>query len=105
MSDTATATRIKTYEIDSAHSRAHFKVRHLMISNVRGEFSKVSGTVRYDPNDLSNSKVDASIDASTINTSEPQRDEHLKSPDFLDVAKFPTITFVSTSIAKTGDEE
>ncbi|MEO8129575.1 MAG: YceI family protein [Bryobacteraceae bacterium] len=90
------------YEIDPAHTRAHFKVRHLMVSNVRGEFSKVTGSATYDPSDLSSAKLEATIDASTVNTSEPQRDEHLKSPDFLDVAKFPTITFVSKSFAKTG---
>lgn len=90
------------YEIDPAHSRAHFKVRHLMVSNVRGEFSKVSGSVTYDPADLASAKLEASIDATTVNTSEPQRDEHLKSPDFLDAAKYPVITFVSKSFAKTG---
>ena len=100
MSQTATATQTANYEIDSAHSRAHFKVRHLMVSNVRGEFSKVSGTVVYDPKNLNNSKIEAIIDAGTISTSEPQRDEHLKSADFLDVAKFPTITFVSKSATR-----
>src|SRR5437879_6229203 len=100
MSETATATVAAIYEIDPAHSRAHFKVRHLMVSNVRGEFSKVSGSVIYDPADLSRSKIEAVIDASTISTSEAQRDGHLKSPDFLDVATYPTITFVSKSIAR-----
>jgi polyisoprenoid-binding protein YceI len=104
MSETATASQAAIYEIDPAHSRAHFKVRHLMVSNVRGEFSKVSGSVVYDPNNLSKSKIEAVIDATTISTSEPQRDEHLKSPDFLDVAKFPTITFVSKSIKRTDPD-
>ncbi len=90
------------YEIDPAHSRAHFKVRHLMVSNVRGEFSKISGTVTYDAADLGNSKLVAAIDASTVNTSEPQRDAHLQSADFLDVANFPTINFVSKSFTRTG---
>ena len=90
------------YEIDPAHTRAHFKVRHLMVSNVRGEFSRMSGAVTFDPADLGSAKLTAIIDATTVNTSEPQRDEHLKSADFLDVANFPTITFVSKSFAKTG---
>jgi polyisoprenoid-binding protein YceI len=105
MSETATAAKPAIYEIDPAHSRAHFKVRHLMISNVRGEFSKVSGTVVADPQNLNNSKIEAIIDASTVSTSEPQRDEHLKSADFLDVAKFPTLKFVSKSFAKAGADK
>jgi polyisoprenoid-binding protein YceI len=104
MSETSTATKAAIYEIDPAHSRAHFKIRHLMVSNVRGEFSKVSGKVVYDPSDLSNSKIEAIIDATTISTSEPQRDEHLKSADFLDVAKFPTITFVSKSATRIDED-
>jgi polyisoprenoid-binding protein YceI len=104
MSETATAAQTVVYEIDPAHSRAHFKVRHLMVSNVRGEFSKVTGTVVVDPNNLNNSKIDAFIDASTVSTSEPQRDEHLKSADFLHVAKHPTIRFVSKSIVKAGED-
>ena len=92
------------YEIDPAHSRAHFKVRHLMVANVRGEFSKVTGMVTYDSADLGNSKLEAAIDASTVNTSEPQRDAHLQSADFLDVANFPTINFVSRSFARTGPD-
>src|SRR4051812_5105687 len=102
MSQASTAVQPVSYEIDSAHSRAHFKVRHLMVSNVRGEFSKVTGTVIFDIGNLSNSKIEANIDASTTNTSEPQRDEHLKSADFLDVANFPVISFVSKSFTKTG---
>src|SRR3954447_3775550 len=104
MSEAATASQAAIYEIDPAHSRAHFKVRHLMVSNVRGEFSRVSGSVIYDPSDLSKSKIEAVIEASTISTSEVQRDEHLKSPDFLDVAKYPTITFVSKSIKRTDPD-
>ncbi len=92
------------YEIDPAHSRAHFKVRHLMVANVRGEFSKVTGTVAFDSADLGNSKLEAAIDASTVNTSEPQRDAHLQSADFLDVANFPTINFISKSFARTGPD-
>ena len=104
MSQASAAGQTALYEIDPAHSRAHFKVRHLMVSNVRGEFSKVTGTVAYDANNLNNSKVEATIDASTVNTSEPDRDTHLKSADFLDVANFPTIKFVSKSFTRTGPD-
>ena len=87
-----------TYTIDPAHSTAGFKVRHLMVSNVRGEFSKVTGTVVVDADAPENSRVDARIDASTIHTRDEQRDAHLKSADFLDVEKFPELTFVSKKI-------
>jgi polyisoprenoid-binding protein YceI len=92
-----------TYTIDPAHSTADFRVRHLMVSNVRGEFSKVSGTVVFDPENPANSKVEATIDATTINTREPDRDQHLKSADFLDVEKFPKITFVSKKVTPAGE--
>jgi polyisoprenoid-binding protein YceI len=95
-----------TYAIDPAHSTVDFRVRHMMIANVRGEFSGVSGTVIYDPANPANSKIEATIDASTIATRDAQRDQHLKSADFLDVEHFPTITFVSKRIAPskvTGD--
>lgn len=91
-----------TYTIDSAHSSAQFSVRHMMVSNVKGEFSKTTGTIVYDPNNLGASKVEATIDATSINTREPKRDAHLKSPDFFDVEKFPTLTFASTSWNKQG---
>jgi polyisoprenoid-binding protein YceI len=94
-----------TYTIDSAHSTADFKVRHLMVSNVRGEFSGVSGKVEVDHENPANSRVEAVIDATTIQTREPQRDTHLKSADFLDVERFPQITFVSKTVARKGDEE
>lgn len=86
------------YDIDSAHSSAQFAVRHLMVSNVRGEFTKVSGTVEYDPANAAAAKVQATIDATTINTREAKRDTHLKSPDFFEVEKFPAITFVSKRV-------
>jgi polyisoprenoid-binding protein YceI len=92
-----------TYEIDSAHSSAGFSVKHMMVSNVRGEFGKVTGTVNLDDKDITKSTVEAVIDVSTINTREPKRDEHLKSKDFFDVAKYPTITFKSTSVKQAGD--
>ena len=90
-----------TYEIDSAHSAAHFSVRHLMISNVKGEFSKVTGTVVYDPNKVAATRIDATIDATTINTRDEQRDAHLKTADFFDIEKYPTLTFKSTQVSKS----
>jgi polyisoprenoid-binding protein YceI len=93
-----------TYQIDSSHSAAHFSVRHLMVSNVRGEFSKVTGTVVYDAANPVNSSVDVHIDANSLSTRDDQRDAHLKSADFLDVAKFPELTFRSTKVVNKDDE-
>jgi polyisoprenoid-binding protein YceI len=108
MSTTATAATLGTkpsvWKIDPAHSAAHFSVRHLMISNVRGEFTKISGSAVVDPTDLTKSSVEVTIDATSLNTREPQRDEHLRSADFFDVANHPTITFRSKEIEKLGDE-
>src|SRR5260370_12259953 len=81
-----------TYKLDPAHSTAQFVVRHMMITNVRGGFSGVQGKAVYDPENPAASSVDVVIDANTINTQEADRDKHLKSPDFLDVEKYPTIT-------------
>ena len=92
------------YTIDPAHSVAGFKVRHLMVSNVRGEFSGIAGTVEFDPDAPESSRVEARIDATTIHTRDDQRDAHLKSADFLDVAKFTDITFVSKKITGGGGE-
>jgi polyisoprenoid-binding protein YceI len=98
----AGAARADVWEIDSVHSGAHFTVRHMMVSNVRGEFGAVTGTLNLDEKDVTKSTVEASIDATTINTREPKRDTHLKSPDFFDVAKFPTITFKSKKVEAAG---
>jgi polyisoprenoid-binding protein YceI len=94
-----------TYEIDAAHSSAQFTVRHMMITNVRGGFSSIKGTAVYDAENPGASTVEATIDASTINTLDAQRDGHLKSADFLDVEKHPTITFKSTSVNYSGPGE
>jgi polyisoprenoid-binding protein YceI len=92
------------YNIDSAHSGVHFKVRHLMISSVRGEFTKMSGSVSFDPATPGSASVEATIDATSISTREPDRDNHLKSADFLDVANFPSITFKSKKVTATGPD-
>ena len=95
--------QVSTWEIDSAHSGAHFSVRHLMIATVRGEFRKVTGTLNMDEKDISKSSVEAVIDTTTIDTREERRDNHLKSADFFDVAKFPTITFKSKSVTRQAE--
>ena len=95
---------MSTYQIDTAHSSAQFKVRHMMIANVKGEFDKVSGTVNFDPANPTASTVEASIDVSTISTRDEQRDGHLKSSDFLDVEKYPAITFKSKKVTATGGD-
>jgi len=95
--------QVSTWEIDSAHSGAHFSVRHLMIATVRGEFRKVTGTILMDEKDISKSTVEAVIDTTTIDTRNERRDDHLKSADFFEVAKFPTMTFKSTSVTRQGE--
>jgi len=100
---TAAAEAVSTWDIDPAHSHAQFKVRHMMISNVKGEFTKLSGTVKIDSADVTQSTVDVTVDTASISTRDTQRDGHLKSPDFFDVEKYPTITFQSTKITSTDD--
>ena len=95
---------MSTYQIDTAHTHAQFKVRHLMISNVKGDFDKVSGTITIDDENPSASSINVTVDVASISTREPQRDAHLKSADFFDVEKFPTITFVSKEVVKSGDD-
>lgn len=93
------------YQIDPAHSSAQFSVRHMMISNVRGEFTKITGKVTFDPGNPAASQIDAVIDANSINTRESQRDAHLKSADFLDTARWPEIRFQSRRIERKGANE
>lgn len=94
----------ETYTIDPHHSQAGFSIRHMMLSNVRGAFSKVSGTVDYDPAKPAASKVNATIDLSSIDTHDENRDKHLRSADFFEVDKYPTMTFKSTKVVPKGKE-
>jgi polyisoprenoid-binding protein YceI len=92
-----------TWKIDPAHSAAGFTVRHMGLSNVHGRFGGVTGQITLDPVDLSKSSVKATIDTTTVDTGVAPRDTDLKSPNFFEVAKYPTMTFVSTSVTKNGD--
>ena len=109
MTNTATAAppeiTTTTWNIDPAHSVAEFKVKHMMIANVKGQFSKVSGALFFDESDLANSRVEASIEAASVHTRDEQRDAHLKSADFFDVEKFPTLHFRSRRISIVRDGE
>ena len=91
------------WELDPDHTGVHFKVRHLMVSSVRGEFEKVTGKIVYDEADVTKSTADIAIAAASINSRVAKRDEHLRSPDFLDVAKHPVITFKSKRVEKAGN--
>ncbi|HEY1087536.1 MAG TPA: YceI family protein [Archangium sp.] len=88
------------YDIDTAHAAANFSVKHLGVSSVNGNLGDVTGTVDLDEKDVTKSKVNATIDVKGINTKQGKRDDHLRSPDFFDVEKFPTITFKSTKVEK-----
>ncbi|MFY9744832.1 MAG: YceI family protein [Acidobacteriaceae bacterium] len=104
MSTTATAApATTTWNIDPVHSVAEFRVKHMMIANVRGRFTGVTGKLTYHSADIAESHVEATIDASTIDTRDPQRDTHLKSPDFLDVEKFPSLTFSSSRVTRRAN--
>jgi polyisoprenoid-binding protein YceI len=94
-----------TWKIDQKHSDAQFGVTHLMISTVRGEFHGVNGTVVLDDQDITKSNVDVTIDATTVDTREPDRDKHLKSAEFFYVEKFPAMTFKSTRVEQDGSDK
>ncbi len=94
-----------TWTIDPDHSNVGFKVKHLMVSNVKGSFDKHTGTVEINDKDITKSKVEVSIDTNSINTNVQKRDEHLRSADFFDVAKYPKMTFVSKKVAKAGNNK
>ncbi len=102
---TSTPASLITWKLDPAHSSAEFKVKHMMISHVKGRFNGLNGTLFEDPTDPARSTLEASIDVSSIHTHDEQRDGHLKSVDFFDVEKYPTMTFKSTTVEKKGEEE
>ncbi len=92
-----------TWTADPAHSAAEFKVKHMMISNVKGRFGGVRATLELDAEDVTRSRVEAELDAASIATGEPQRDAHLRSADFFDVEKFPVLSFASRGVARRDD--
>ena len=93
-----------TWHIDTAHSVIDFAVRHMMISTVRGKFTRFEADVSVDPAKLEEAKVTARIDAASIDTAEEKRDGHLRSADFFDVVNYPTLTFTSTKVTRNGDD-
>src|SRR6202034_1089879 len=105
MTPATAETASTTWNLDPAHSVAEFKVKHMMISNVKGTFSGLSGVLTEHATDSTLSSVEASVDVATVNTHDAQRDGHLKSADFFDADKFPKLTFKSTSVAKKGADE
>jgi polyisoprenoid-binding protein YceI len=99
----ASPARAATWEIDPAHTAIQFSVRHMMVSNVRGHFGKFTGYVEGDETKPAEARIEATIETASIDTANQKRDEHLRSPDFLDAAKFPTITFKSKKVEKVGE--
>lgn len=99
----ATSVFAAEYEIDPTHSTVMFKVRHLGISSVTGKFENFSGRIKYDPKDVSSSSTEATIDVASINTAEKKRDDHLRDPDFFNVAKYPEMKFVSKKVTPDKD--
>jgi polyisoprenoid-binding protein YceI len=96
------AAETQSWNIDGAHSSAQFSVRHMGISTVRGAFTKVSGTVQYDPGDLAKTVIDATIETASVDTRVEMRDNDLRSPHFFDASKYPTLTFKSKKVAEAG---
>lgn len=94
-----------TWKVDQAHSEIKFKVKHLVVSTVTGQFATFSGTVESEKPDFSDAKISFEADVNSIDTNNEQRDAHLKSPDFFDAANYPKLTFVSKSITKKSDDE
>jgi polyisoprenoid-binding protein YceI len=92
-----------TWNAEQAHAKAYFSAKHMMLSTVTGEAGSVSATLNFDDKDVTKSKVDATIDLNDLKSGVEKRDQHLKSPDFFDVAKFPKMTFKSTKVEKAGD--
>lgn len=98
------ASAQNSYQIDPAHTSAKFAVKHMMISEVHGRFDKVSGTATYDPSNPAADKLEANVELDSVNTNQPQRDADLKSPNFFDAAKYPTMTFRSSHFEKRGKQ-
>ena len=105
MASLSSPASLITWKIDPAHSAAEFKVKHMMIANVKGTIKGITGDLTEHTTDASLSSIEATLDVSTLNTGEPQRDEHLKSADFLELEKYPTITFKSTQVERKGEEK
>jgi len=103
MSAAQARAQASDWKIDPAHSEADFSIKHMAISTVHGSFHAVSGMLRLDPNDVAKSSVEATIDVNSVDTGVAARDNHLKSPDFFETAKYPTMTFKSTAVSKAGD--
>jgi polyisoprenoid-binding protein YceI len=102
VSAVAVQAQVKEFKIDPAHSEADFSIKHMAVSTVHGSFHAVAGTIKLDEANLAKSSVEATIEVGSVDTGVAARDGHLKSPDFFDTAKFPTMTFKSTSVAKVA---
>lgn len=100
----ASPARTKTWKLDADHAHVEFAVRHLMISKVKGQFTDVEGTLRMDSEDPTTARLDVEIAAASVDTRVEQRDQHLRSPDFLDAARFPALTFHGKSVARAGKD-
>jgi polyisoprenoid-binding protein YceI len=105
MASPSAPASLVTWKIDPAHTVAEFKVKHMMIANVKGTIKGITGDLTEHTTDASLSSIEATLDVSTLNTGEAQRDGHLKSPDFLELEKYPTITFKSTQVERKGEDE
>ncbi|HPF34766.1 MAG TPA: YceI family protein [Candidatus Krumholzibacteria bacterium] len=101
---TAGAAQAATYAIDASHSSVSFKVRHMMVSKVKGFFEDFEGTIEFDETNMKSAKVNAVIQMASVNTNDEKRDGHLRNEDFFDVAKYPTMTFTSTGVKQDGDD-
>ncbi|MGE0160521.1 MAG: YceI family protein [Gemmatimonadales bacterium] len=106
MSTTTQATErgTKVWKIDASHSHAEFGVRHMMIATVKGRFSDIDGTVVVEDGDPTTANIDVTIGVASIDTRVEQRDQHLRSPDFFDVERFPTLTFRGTKVRRSGED-
>ena len=103
LTGTAAFAQTSTWAIDKNHSQVDFQTRHMGLSNVRGSLTGINGTFTWDDKDVTKSAIDVTIDANTVDTSVDARNKHLKSPDFFNVEKYPTLIFKSTSVKRTGD--